>query len=437
MKLRTGTAFALMVCLILFSVGFGAYRGWSRERAEVEGAYKGLNDLVSSSNSRLEDMLARRIEAANSLLAVAQRHLPAEDEAVQALAGDRDVLTNRTSLAQKLEANRQFTQHAEDLLARLARQESVQKNARDLAYVSQPGYLRTVLNNSEAQASGEQFSQAVQSFSDAVQEYNRAADDFNGELGGSFSGWVARLLGVQPTEKIDDPTDIAFAVPSQPRYPQRPEGAVADQTLMSVLDEKTVADLNTLSDRLYQAHGSRFYVAAVDFLNRVSPDAYAAQLAKQWGLQPKDALLVMAVGEGSRVLTGGSDALAVLDQSAQERLLGRYFDSPYHALEYSRAAADLAKAAAQELAKPASLNTSGLFSSFAAADLNEKETAPAEAPQQDGGASLSLLNSALDAVNQLSENKASAHRFNWRGVLIWGLVIYFLFFRKKKVRKRG
>ena len=62
MKLRTGTAFILMVCLILFSVGFGAYRGFSRDRAEVEKAYEGLNELVTSPNARLEEVLAPRIE---------------------------------------------------------------------------------------------------------------------------------------------------------------------------------------------------------------------------------------------------------------------------------------------------------------------------------------------------------------------------------------
>ncbi|MBR4361051.1 MAG: TPM domain-containing protein [Clostridia bacterium] len=442
MKLRTGTAFVLMICLIVFSVGFGAYRGWSRERAEVEKAYDGLNELVSSSNSRLEDMLSRRVEAANSLLTVARRHLPDTDEAIRALTEDRDTLANQSSLAEKAEANRRFAQHAEALLALLAQQPSVQQNARDLAYVAQPGYLRTVLQNSEAQASEDQFTQAVQSFSDAVAQYNLAADDYNRELNGSFSGWVARLLGVKAIDRFSDATQISFSVSPALRIPPRPQGAVADMTLMSVLDEQTVTDLETLSQRLEQATGGRLYVLAVDFLNKASPEDYARATFEQWGLKSRDALLVMAVGDHSRVITGGSDALKVLDQITLDRLFGRYFDPLYQNLEYSRAAATLAQAAAQELAKPKTLDVSGLFGSFAEADLTEKEPEKepgqsAQKPAEEGGASLThILNTMLNNVQQLNESKASARRFNWRGVLIWGLVIYFIFFRKKSRKRR-
>lgn len=438
MKLRTGTAFVLMVCLIVFSVGFGAYRGWSRERAEVEEAAAGLHELLLSSSSHLEEALSRRIETANGLLTVALRHLPAGDERVQALTRDRDALADSTALDQKIEANDQFTRHAEALLEALAPLDSVQSNARDLAYVAQPGYLRTKLYDSEAQAGGDQLSQALTSFNSGVQEYNQAADAFNGELNGSFSGWVARLLGVKPVERIDDPTAVAFAVSSQPRYPKRPEGAVADDTVMRVLDDQTVADLNTLSDRLYEASGSRLYVAAVDFCNRASIESYAAELFRQWDLKERDALLMMAVGEGSRVLTGGEAALSILDRTTQERLLGGHFDSLYHALSYSRAAAELSVAAAQELAKPAALNVSGLFGTFAAPDLND--AAPAqqsnEAPDGEGSGLFDSFQDWADSVQQMNENQASARRFNWRGLLIWGLVIYFLFFRKKARKRR-
>lgn len=442
MKLRTGTAFVLMICLIVFSVGFGAYRGWSRERAEVEAAYNGLNELVSSSNSRLEDMLSRRIEAANSLLIVARRHLPDTDEAIRALTEDRDILANQTSLADKAEANRRFAQHAEALLALLSQQPSVQQNARDLAYVAQPGYLRTVLQNSEAQASEEQFSQAVQSFSDAVAQYNQAADGYNGELNGSFSGWVARLLGVKAIDNFSDASQLRFSVSPSLRVPQRPQGTVADRTLMSVLDEQTTQDLETLSQRLNQLTGGSVYVLAVDFLNKTSPEDYARAVFSQWGLQSNDALLVMAVGDHSRALTGGSDALKVLDQITQDRLFGRYFDASFQSLEYSRAAAGLAQAAAQELAKPKTLDVSGLFGSFAQAALTDKEPEkePAQAAQNnsgEGNASLNhIVNTVLNNVQQLNESKASSRQFNWRGVLIWGLVIYFIFFRKKSRKRR-
>lgn len=429
MKLRTGTAFILMVCLILFSVGFGAYRGFSRDRAEVEKAYEGLNELVTSPNARLEEVLFPRIEAANAILTVARRHLADTDEAVQALTRDRDALAGQTTLAEKSEANLRFTRHAEALLTLLARQESVQQDARDLAYVDQPGYLRTLLKNSEAQASEEQFSQAVQAFTDAVDEYNRAADDYNSEIQGSFSGWIARLLGVKTVERFADPAQVRFAVPSQPRYPQKPAGHASDVTLMGVMDEKTAADLETLAARLQKASGGSVYVAAVDFLNKATPDEYARTLFEKWGLGDRDVLLVLAVGDGSRTLACGASVRQTLDQTALDRLFGRYFDSLCQAQQYSQAIASLTQAVAKELHP--GLDTAGLFSSFSAAT-----PAPTQKPNENAGTSVSIVENIVDSVHEMAESKASSHRFNWRSVLIWGLVIYFLFFRKKKHKRR-
>ena len=68
MKLKTGIAFLLMIVLVVLSVGFGAYRGWSRERAKVEESYAGL-----------ESMLRTRVESAYNVLAVAKRHVKTGD----------------------------------------------------------------------------------------------------------------------------------------------------------------------------------------------------------------------------------------------------------------------------------------------------------------------------------------------------------------------
>ena len=46
MKLRTGWALVLMVILVVLSIGFGAYRGWSQERAKVEETYAGLESML-------------------------------------------------------------------------------------------------------------------------------------------------------------------------------------------------------------------------------------------------------------------------------------------------------------------------------------------------------------------------------------------------------
>lgn len=429
MKLRTGTALILMICMIVFSVGFGAYRGWSRDRAEVEKAYESLNELVASPNARLEEILFPRIEAANALLTVAKRHLPDSDETVTALKQDRDALAGSTTLKEKTEANGQMIRHAEALLDRLAAQESVRSDGRDLAYASQPGYLRTLLKNSEAQASEDQFTQAVGDFEKAVDEYNQAADGYNSELQGSFSGWIARLLGVKTVERFTDPMEARFSVPSKPRYPQKPTGHVADVTMMGVLDAKTTADLETLAERTQKATGGSIYVAAVDFLNQTNADEYARTLFEQWGLKDRDALLLMAVGDGHRSLALGSALRASLDQTALDRLFGRSFDSLYAAQQYSQAAAGLIQAGAKELS-PAT-DVSGLFSTF-----SDATPAPTQKPQASAGTNADFVKSILTSVREMSESKASSHHFDWRSILIWGLVIYFLFFRKKKRKRR-
>ena len=175
MKLRTGTAFLLMVILVVLSVGFGAYRGWSQERAKVEETSAGL-----------ESMLRTRVESAYNVLAVARRHLDAGDEAMRRVASDRDSLENAAAMAQRSQANDALTQDVNALLEKLSALPTVQSDSRDSWYVSQ--YLPQMMAQSEEKTVGA--------------NYNSAAREFNQKLNSTFSGFLAKLMGIRPAEEF-------------------------------------------------------------------------------------------------------------------------------------------------------------------------------------------------------------------------------------------
>lgn len=178
MKLRAGAGFILMICMMLFSVCFGAYQGWSKERMQVEETYAGL-----------ESMIHTRIESAYNLLTVASRHLNADDEGLRHVAADRDILEGRYTLSQKAQANESLTRDAQALLDALEALPSVQQDSRDKMYVE--SYLPQMLAESEERAAGA--------------NYNTAAAEFNSRLEGSFSGWLASLMGIQAAEEFSAP----------------------------------------------------------------------------------------------------------------------------------------------------------------------------------------------------------------------------------------
>lgn len=175
MKLKTGTAFLIMVVLLVFSIGFGAYRGWNTERALVNETYAGL-----------ETMLHTRVESAYNVLTVAGRHLEAGDALMQQVAKDRDTLEGKKSLKEKAAANEHLTADAAALLQKLSEMESVQRDSRDAMYVS--SYLPQMLAESESLT--------------AKANYNTAAREFNASLNRSVSGWIARLMGIGPAEEF-------------------------------------------------------------------------------------------------------------------------------------------------------------------------------------------------------------------------------------------
>ena len=176
MKLKTGWAFALMVILVVGSVIFGAYRGWSDERARVNETYAGL-----------ESMLQTRVESAYNVLAVAKRHVPENNENYSNVKNELAILEGKAALGDKAKANEGLTRDAAALLNEMAALDSVKKDERDSMYVNT--YLPQMLAQSEEKTIGA--------------AYNQAAADFNGRMKGTFSGWLARtLLGIKPAEEF-------------------------------------------------------------------------------------------------------------------------------------------------------------------------------------------------------------------------------------------
>lgn len=177
MKLKTGWAIAIMVILIVVGVVFGAFRGWTDERA-----------LVNETRAGLDSMLQTRVESAYNVLAVAKRHLPETDEAYLRVVRDRNDLEGGSkgtddNLAQKAAANDALTVDAAALLDKLSQLDSVKNDSRDNMYVT--SYLPQMLAQSEQKTAGA--------------AYNQAAADFNNRMSKTFSGWLARtLLGVKP-----------------------------------------------------------------------------------------------------------------------------------------------------------------------------------------------------------------------------------------------
>ena len=181
MKMKTGWAIAIMVILIAGSVIYGAYRGWTDERA-----------LVNETRAGLESMLQTRVESAHNVLTVAKRYEAQMDsqtgEYYQNVKKELAALESASvKLSEKAAANDALTADAAALLEKLSQLDSVKNDSRDNMYVT--SYLPQMLAQSEQKTAGA--------------AYNQAAADFNGRMKGTFSGWLARtMLGVKPAEEF-------------------------------------------------------------------------------------------------------------------------------------------------------------------------------------------------------------------------------------------
>lgn len=169
-------AFIIMLCLIALALLWGARKGWIEERRQVD-----------SSLGSLEDRLKARGEVAANILAVAKRHLPPSEPLVQGLKADMEQLADKKNgLADKLAASGKLSRDALLLLNLLDRQPTLIGDSRDSMYVKQ--------------LLPQQLEQTASAGWEA--EYNLQADNYNRGLENSFSGRLARLLGVDRVERL-------------------------------------------------------------------------------------------------------------------------------------------------------------------------------------------------------------------------------------------
>ena len=178
MKFRPAAAFVLMLCMLVFAVCFGAYQGWSQEKARLDVPAASLNAMILT-----------RAESAYNLMTVARRHLPENDEAVESVRACWRMLADEKgvyALAEKARASETLTAAAEGLLARLSALDSVKQDSRDSMYVQ--SLLPQMLRESQEITVGA--------------AYNQAAAQFNRELRSSYSGMIAMLFGVAPAQEF-------------------------------------------------------------------------------------------------------------------------------------------------------------------------------------------------------------------------------------------
>ena len=229
-------------------------------------------------------------------------------------------------------------------------------------------------------------------------------------------------------------------VQAETEYPPRPEGAVAD--LAGVLGESAVKDIGTLSGRLTEAVSGSVYVLTRHFLGGVDAQQYADKVFEVWGLKENDALLLMVIGEESFALSLGSGMKAKLSAEERTGLLATHFRTPFLNRQYDEAAADLAVSLSQAMAKAQgkTVDVTGLFgqSAISAQATPKPQSASDFWSNMFARDDYDATENSNDQIWQSwqSERRSEETRINWRSVIIWALVIYFLFFRKKKRQPR-
>lgn len=223
---------------------------------------------------------------------------------------------------------------------------------------------------------------------------------------------------------------------AETEYPPRPDGAAAD--LAGVLGEKTLEDLETLNDRLLDAAEGRVFVLTRHFLGGADAQQYADQVFKIWNLEKDDALLLMVIGEEEFALALGANSKNALSTESRNTLLGA-FRNAYKARKYDEALASLAVSLGQAMAKAKgnTLSDTGLFGTAAIQSTPQPKTVDDSWYGMFARDDYDARESSDEVFWEDWQNtwRSEETRTNWRSVIIWGLVIYFLFFRRK--RRRG
>lgn len=233
---------------------------------------------------------------------------------------------------------------------------------------------------------------------------------------------------------------IGLAAPAfaETKYPPRPQGTVAD--LAGVLGEQTITDMEALNTRINTATGGQLYVLTRHFLGGVNAANYAKKVFDVWGLGSNDALLLMVIGEETYAIALGSAAEKTVPTDTQISLMANHFRTPFLARQYDEALADVAEQLGQTLAKAKnqSLDVAGLFGQTVLQSTPQPQTTDDWWYGMFARDDYDARESDNDRYWQDWRNQWNHEetRINWRSVIIWGLVIYFLFFRKKRRHRR-
>jgi len=226
---------------------------------------------------------------------------------------------------------------------------------------------------------------------------------------------------------------------AETEYPPRPQGTVAD--LAGVLGETAISDLETLSQRVEEETGGQIFVLTRHFLGGMNVQTYADKVFEVWNLGDMDVLALMVIGEESYALSFGATARGGVSADTRTSLLATHFRSAFLDRRYDDAAADLTVSLGETLCRAfgGSLNTKGLFGS-AAAQSTPQPQSPSEFwnsmfARDDYDTQEEIDNNYWQ--DWRSEWQREETSINWRSVIIWGLVLYFLFFRKKRRKNRG
>ena len=205
------------------------------------------------------------------------------------------------------------------------------------------------------------------------------------------------------------------------------QGIVSDTA--EVLSDSTRADLRTLSDRLEDACGGHLYVLTRHFLGGANAQQYAQQVFATWNLGDTDVLLLLVIGEKSCALATGSFYQSVPDVAdmLNNKNAAGYINQ-FRNRAHDEAVAGLAVALGQRMARAVDeeLNVYGLFG----------KAAPSATAQPQSWSDMYSMFAQGEYEDDSRYEPDVGSGFNWRGLLIWGLVIYFLFFRRKKRLRR-
>lgn len=214
------------------------------------------------------------------------------------------------------------------------------------------------------------------------------------------------------------------------RYPALQDTAT---DLAGVLDDATLRDIRTLSERMEQSFGGRLYIVTRHFLGGADAGEYAKGWFEQVGLGERDALLLLVIGEDNYALTLGSEARRLLPADVQTGLLAASFRVPYLKREYAAAVGLFAAAYGEAMGRAAgkTISTSGVFGRSSAQATAAPQTWADFSDDMDAMRQSFFRQEETQSEWKNQQTKEET-KTNWRTIVIWGLVLYFLFFRKKK-----